>query len=385
VRVVMSILEYHPITGGAQSQLASVAPRIAAGGVEIEVWTRAVRGLPRFEWIAGVPVFRLGRPGPAASASFAAESAARLALAPPDVVHAFSLFSPAAVALFARRVLGIPALVKVLRGGMLGDAERLRRKRFGRWRAAALARGIDRFAVISSEIDAELAALGVPPERRCFVPNGVDAERFQPLPELARAELRARLGVGDAPLVVYAGRLVPEKRVGDLLVAWVRVREAHPAAQLLVLGGGECAAELHLRTPPGVRFLGDVGDIAPYLRVADAFALPSGTEGLSNALLEAMAAGLPVVATAVGGAVDLVESGENGQLVAPGDTAALARALISLLAGRSRARRIGANARQRVTSGYSLNTVAERLLHLYRDLAAAPRTRPTTALAATRH
>jgi glycosyltransferase involved in cell wall biosynthesis len=226
----MLILEYHPITGGAQRQIASVAPLLRARGARVEVWTRAVAGLPRSESIEGVPVYRLGWPG--STASFAAEAIARLVRARPDVLHAYSLFSPAAVALFARRALGVATVVKVLRGGELGDLVRLRRKPLGERRAAGLARGIDRFVAISSEIDAELAALGVAAERRCFLPNGVDIDRFARADERERAELRARLDLPGTPLVVYTGRLVPEKRVEDLLVAWAGVRAAHASAEL---------------------------------------------------------------------------------------------------------------------------------------------------------
>jgi glycosyltransferase involved in cell wall biosynthesis len=383
VRVVMLILEYHPITGGAQRQIASVAPLLRARGAHVEVWTRAVAGLPRSESIEGVTVYRLGWPG--STASFAAEAIARLVRARPDVLHAYSLFSPAAVALFARCALGVATVVKVLRGGELGDVVRLRRKPLGEQRAAGLARGIDRFVAISREIDAELAALGVAAERRCFLPNGVDIDRFARADERERAELRARLDLQGTPLVVYTGRLVPEKRVEDLLVAWAGVRAAHATAELIVLGTGPCESELRRSAPPGVLFRGDVADVAPYLRCADAFVLPSSTEGLSNALLEAMAAGLAVVATAVGGAIDLIEDGQSGCLVAPGQPSALQDALATVLANPALRARLGARARERVTSTHALPGVADRLLHLYRDLAAAPPTHALRRLAVTKN
>jgi len=379
----MLILEYHPITGGAQRQIASLAPLLRARGARIEVWTRAVRALPRHESIDGVPVHRLGWPG--STASFAAEAALRLARVRPDVLHAYSLFSPAAVALFARRVLGVPTVVKVLRGGELGDLIRLRRKRFGARRAAALAHGIDRFVAISREIDAELAGLGVPAERRCLLPNGVDLERFAPADDAERAALRARLGLGAGPLCVYVGRLVPEKRVEDLLAAWGEVRAAHPRAELAVLGAGPCETPLRRAAPPDVHFFGDVLDVAPYLRAADVFVLPSRTEGLSNALLEAMAGGLGIVATAVGGAVDLVEDGESGRLVPPGEPLALRDALASLLADPALRHRLGARARERVTSTHALPAVADRLVQLYRDLVSAPQAPAFHMLAVTKN
>jgi len=379
----MLILEYHPITGGAQRQIASLAPLLRARGARIEMWTRAVRGLPRHESVDGVPVHRLGWPG--STASFAAEAAMRLARTRPDVVHAYSLFSPAAVALLARRALGVPTVVKVLRGGELGDMIRLRRKRLGARRAAALAHGIDRFVAISREIDAELAALGVPSERRCFLPNGVDLERFRRADGAERAALRARLGLGAGLLCVYVGRLVPEKRVEDLLAAWSEIRAPHARAELAVLGAGPCETELRRAAPPGVRFLGDVADVAPYLRSADVFVLPSRTEGLSNALLEAMAGGLAIVATAVGGAVDLIEDGESGRLVPPGEPLALRDALASLLADPALRNRLGARARERVATTHALPAVADRLVQLYRDLMPVPPVHAFRTLAVTKN
>src|SRR6202008_2858739 len=101
---------------------------------------------------------------------------------------------------------------------------------------------IDRFIAISREIDRELDELGVAAERRRFLPNGVDTDRFRPLRLPSRIALRHDLGAADRPLIVYAGRLVPEKGLADLLVAWQRVERAHPGAELAVLGTGPCEA-----------------------------------------------------------------------------------------------------------------------------------------------
>ncbi len=380
MRVLMPILEYHPITGGAQRQLAALAPHLAAAGVQLEVWTRAVPGLPAFETVSGVAVRRLGRAGAGAAASFLAAAAARLPRTRPDLVHAYSLFSPAAVALLAKRALGVPIAVKVLRGGALGDLERLRRKRLGRSRAAALARHVDCFVTISDEIDAELAQLGVPPERRRFVPNGVDTERFRPADAPARAALRAQLGLPEGPLAVYCGRLVPEKRVDALLAAWRRVCRSHPDAHLLVLGDGPDARSLRTAAGPRVVFRGDVSEVAPHLRAADLFVLPSRTEGLSNALLEAMASGLAVVATEVGGAREVLGEGACGRLVPAGDGDALALALDSLLADGAARERLGRAARERARDAYALSETAASLVSLYHELTAAPRRGATRTL-----
>jgi glycosyltransferase involved in cell wall biosynthesis len=366
----MLILEYHPTNGGAQRQLASLAPHLQERGIEIHVLTRQVGGYPARELVDGIAVHRLPAPGPKASASavFTAAAMVRLRELAPDVVHAHSLFSPTTVAVLAHRLLGLPTVAKALRGGELGDVFRIGRKAFSRLRIAAIRAHIDRFAVISREIEAELAAMGVAAEKRVQLPNGVDLERFRPLAAEARDALRLELGVDQGPVVLFCGRLVPEKGVDRLLGAWRGVRKRLENAQLVVLGGGPLEPELRAAAGPGVRFEGELADVSPWLRAADAFVLPSTAEGLSNAILEAMAAALPVVATRVGGAADCIEDGRSGVLVPPEDTPALADALAKLLVDPNR-EQLGARARAIAEQRYSLESLADQLAALYQELA----------------
>jgi glycosyltransferase involved in cell wall biosynthesis len=295
-----------------------------------------------------------------------------LAALRPDVIHAYSLFSPSTAALLARAVSGVPVVVKVLRGGEGGEIERLERKPLARPRIDRIVRHVDRFITISEEIDASLARVGVPGARRIAIPNGVDVERFHPAGPEERRALRARLGLLGGPAVAWCGRLVPEKNVAGLLAVWRAVRVQHPESQLLVVGSGPEEAALRRVAGDGVVFLGEQSDVSPILRAADLFVLPSRTEGLSNALLEAMAAGLPVVATRAGAAEEMVRDGETGRLVPIGDDDALGRALCDLLADPDRAR-LGAQARETVVARYALDGVVERLAALYGELAAQRR------------
>jgi glycosyltransferase involved in cell wall biosynthesis len=369
MRVVMIILEYHPIVGGAQRQLAEIAPLLRDAGVDVQILTRRARGLPAYELIDEVPVHRLPAPGPKAIASvvFVLAALARLRTLRPDVIHAYSLFSPCTIAVLAHRLLGVPSVVKVLRGGYAGDVERLRRKPFAWLRIRSLRALIDRYAVISREIDLELDALGVPEVHRVALPNGVNVERFRPADPEERKELRDSLDWSVGPSVIYCGRLVPEKRVDLLIEAWKTVRRHHPSAVLDIVGGGPCETELRSTAGEGVRFVGEVADVVPYLRASDIFALPSATEGLSNAMLEAMAVGLPVLASSVGGNSDLVADRVTGRLIPAEDGEALTTALLELLEDPDRAR-LGAAARLKITESYSLGSIAERLHALYREL-----------------
>lgn len=238
LRVDMIILEYHPIVGGAQRQLAMVAPLLQARGVDVRILTRRYDGLLPYEVIDGIPVHRLPAPGPKlmAASVFALAAYAAIRRSPPDVIHAYSLFSPLSTAVWAKKRLGIPVVAKVLRGGLLGDIARMRQKPFGTRRLASYRRQVDGFITISQEIDAELAGIGVPADRRFFIPNGVDLARFRPLEATARAAKRRELGLPDGPLALFTGRLAAEKRVDQLVGLWPSVRQQFPTGRAAALG-----------------------------------------------------------------------------------------------------------------------------------------------------
>ena len=368
VRVAMLIQAYLPHVGGAERQLAALAPLLSAQGVEVMVLTRRYQDWKPFEMIDEVPVYRLPIPGPkaAASLSYTVSGIRLLGRLRPDVIHAHELLSPATTAILARRLYRIPVVAKVLRGGAIGDLAKLRRNRLlGQLRLLLLRQNIDAFIAISEEIERELEQTGVGGERRFRIPNGVDTTRFAPLDPGEKAKLRAKLGLPHGPLALFTGRLVPEKRLDQLVEIWSQVRSRHPQATLIIAGDGPEASRLKAQAGPGVHMLGLVEDVRPYLQTADLFVLPSAYEGLSNALLEAMAAALPVVATAVGGARDLIRSRENGWLVPPDRPEELKAALLSILSNPQQAALFGRQARQTVIEAYSLETTARKLRELY--------------------
>jgi len=371
LRIAMIIHGYLPLIGGAERQLGALAPRMQQQGMEVHVLTRRVNGLPAFEVIEGVQVHRLPAPGPKLSASLIFTRAALTLLDKlrPDVIHAHELFSATTTAIAARRRWGIPVTVTAHRSGPIGDVQRLQQKLFGAQRLATFAREVDAFIVISQEIDAELAGAGVPAERRHFIPNGVDSQRFAPLAAGDKAALRSRLGLpGDAPLVVFSGRLEPEKRINHLIACWPEVRTRHANAQLLLLGSGSQERALRQSAGEGVRFIGSVDDVTPYLQAGDIFVLPSVAEGLSVALLEAMSSGLAVIATAVGGSPQLVASGANGLLIPPDDPPALRQALLDVCADEALRQAYGRAARQHILENYAITSMVTRLQAVYRQL-----------------
>ncbi len=188
----------------------------------------------------------------------------------------------------------------------------------------------------------------IPPDRLSTIVNGVDLDHFRPIPRDHNA---------GPPVIGCTARLHRKNDHATLLRAFARLSVRRPEARLLLLGRGP--EELRLRrladalgVSSRVHFLGEQSDVAPCLAQMDVYVQASVAEGMPNSVLEAMAASLPVVATAVGGTPEVVLDGQTGLLVAPGDPSALGEALLALLADRSLAERFGRAGRARVEAHF---------------------------------
>ncbi len=231
--------------------------------------------------------------------------------------------------------------------------------------------GVQAVIAISEGVRAMLVASGVEPARIHLVPSGVEVERFAAAPG-SRAAARARYGMENGRwLAVVVGALEERKGHAVLLDAVASYRD--PRLRVLCAGDGSLRAPLIARAASlglgeVVRFLGPLADVAPMLAAADALVMPSHHEGLGVAALEAMAAGLPVVASRVGGLPDAVVHEETGLLVPPGDAPALAAAIARLAADPILARRLGDAGRARVAARFGMAAMAEGTLAVYRTL-----------------
>lgn len=379
--VVLLTSLFPPSVGGIQTQTLALARGLAALGVEVHVVTRPAPGLPAREESDGVTVLRVGLPrgGPAATVAYVALAARAVAALGDrvEVAHAHQLLSPASAAVAAAALRGPPFVVTAHASGGIGDVACLARQGpLGRGRLLALRHLASAFVAVSAPIRDELEGAGIPSSLVRSIPNGVDTRRFAPADPAERRRRRRVLGLPPVPVVVYAGRLAREKGVDVLVDAWAEARRRGVVATLCVVGEGPERAALERRARDhgilgAVRFAGPSADVAPWLAAADAFVLPSRTEGLSVALLEAMSSGLAVLATDVGGTRDA--AGGAAVLVPPDDPRALAEALSAVLAEPARAQTLGEAARRRVLSRFGIGLVARRHLELYREVAAARR------------
>ncbi len=376
IRVAMLIQSYVPAVGGAEKQLANLMPLFVERGVQPLVVTRSMPGRPRDDEVDGVPVVRLRVGGPkiVQSLMYVAQARAVLARFDPHVVHAYDTLTPSSTALGHRASTGCPVATKILRSGELGDLYRLARKPFGLRRRRRLVQNVDTFIAISSEIDAELSALGVPADRRREIPNGVDTERFRPGKRRPRPDGTRRTKKGSLT-VIATGRLAPEKRLAELAERWSVVTDRWPGARLVVVGDGPEADRLEKL---GVELLGRVDDVSPALQGADLYVSASSAEGLSNSLLEAMAVGLPCVVTDVGGVRDVITGAHEGEIVAADDLDAVIDAIVALLDSPERRAEMSSAARARMEDHFGLRRTVDQLVLMYRELASSTSTEQDT-------
>jgi sugar transferase (PEP-CTERM/EpsH1 system associated) len=234
---------------------------------------------------------------------------------------------------------------------------------------------VSHYVAVSRDLHDYLGrAVGVPSARRSLVTNGVDTQRFRPRPRGAAAPAGFPFEPGRHWIVGTVGRMQAVKNQPLLARAFVRLLAEHPEAadraRLVMLGDGplmaevravlEAAGQLHRAWLPGAR-----DDVAALMPLLDCFVLPSHAEGTSCTLQEAMACGLPAVATAVGGTPDLVAAGRTGWLVPPADEAALAEALGQAWADPVRAAAMGAAARAEAERRFALPVMVRTYARLF--------------------
>lgn len=256
-----------------------------------------------------------------------------------DLVHAHST-KAGLLGRLAANLVHVPAVLFTAHGWAFTEGRAW-------WKRRILALYERLMAALTTKIicvsrhDRELAlCFGVArPQKLVVIHNGLVAERFA---EIDREQVRSRLGIGEAPVIAFVGRLAVPKDPMTLLVA---VKEV-PAAQLLVVGDGPLRMDVERaierdRLHDRVSLLGERSDVPEILAAADVFVLSSLWEGLPLTIIEAMMAGLPVVATRVGGVPELVEDGLTGFLVPPKDPQALSKVLRRLVEDRDLRQRMG--------------------------------------------
>jgi glycosyltransferase involved in cell wall biosynthesis len=365
--------------GGAEMHLAQILPRLVRSGFEVAVHTISGRGelAGRLE-AAGVEVIVPPGAGPSAGRSPAQRSAraarALISLARyyrrwrPDVVH---FFLPEAYIVGA--LLALPFRFKrVMSRRSLNDYQT--KHPWMAWIERRLHRRMHALIGNAQAVVDQLVGEGAPAERVHLIRNGVDVARFEAVGD----EARAALGVtADTLLLLIVANLIPYKGHADLLAALAQINAKLPPWCLLCAGRDDGVGPLlqgsaqALGIGSRVRLLGSRNDVPDLLKAADIVVLASHEEGFPNAVIEAMAAGRPVIGTRVGGVAEAIIDGETGVIVPPHHPAEMAKALMKLASDPALRSRMGAAGRARAQSEFGLEICVARYAALYRGLSGA--------------
>jgi len=347
--------------GGAEKQLCLLAENLPRDRFDVHVWLLTRDG-PLGERLraADIPVTLIGK-------RFSADPTAlfrlrqQLIRLKPDIVHTW-LFAANSFGRLAARLAKVPTIIA---------SERC----VDPWKTGAHFFLDRRLASITSSITTNsagvrdfYAAHGIDPKLFRIIPNGISPPDVAPI---SREEAMGRIGVSpEKKLVLAVGRLWPQKRYRDLIWAGELLATVREGTSLVIIGDGPQRGELlrhrdAVSRPENVRFVGARSDVQEILPHADLFWIGSQYEGQSNSVIEAMQAGVPVVATDIAGNRDLVINGQTGRLVAVGDRADFARQSNDLLTHSGEAGRLAEAARRRIENEFTVDRMVQAHVDLY--------------------
>ena len=378
--VWMITRDFYPGFGGAERQIQVMSRGLMAGGWPVQVITRRhgfdhLRGLPRCDTVDGIPIYRLYSRGRSPIGAFLYILSGLWHLiwhGRQGIFHAHDVGSPGWLAVAARYLLQGRCVIKLRTDRRIYEEQR--RSWFAHWRFSMLLCLTDLIVVVNRDVKDMLLSWGISAKKVLLIPNSVDIGSFYPSPTADKSAVRAKLDMApEKTTVLDVGRLERVKGVDVLLRAWALLPVAARLRSQLVLVGDGSERDLlngiidSLEINESVTLVGERSSVLEYYWSADIFILPSRAEGLSNALIEAMACELPVIVSNVGGSLDVVRDGENGAIFESEDQDGLAQKIESLIAAPDEVARIGPLARQTVAKIADADGIVTKFSNVYAD------------------
>ncbi len=367
MKILMIINSFRPLVGGTEVQAERLSRELVCMGHSVKILTRNNGNAKAREVSGGVDIRRLKfinlpQLPFIAPLSFLI-NVVRFVLSRRkdiDIIHTHQL-STAIAGGICSMLFGMPLITKI-GGGKTNYGSAIKgvaRKPLGRFRVAFLKRYVRRFVALNPLIYKDLVDEGIESSNILNIPNGVDTEKFAPSSKKEKEELKKEYGL-DGFSLLYAGRLIPVKGIDILLDAWKEVK-GELDATLVVAGEGKEDID-------GVKFLGKCDYVDKLMKAVDCFVIPSRFEGMSNALLEAMASGLAIIASDVEGNKNIIEHGKTGILVPVENGEKLASAIRKLASDPILGKELGKSARETCLEKYSLKAVAVSYENAYKAL-----------------
>lgn len=370
--ICMLIPSFYPLIGGAEQQAGQLARKLVDKGLKVFILTRRIKGTEKFEIINGVSVYR----------TFAKFHTIFFLLSSLlflirhkdnyDIIHVHTLDSPVFVACIIKKSLKKKVIVKIR-----GEKSLLNvlRGYLGKIKLKFIAYNIDYFVTVNKELECKLKVMGIGKDRIRMIPNGVDTNDLQPLRTGEKLALKDKLNLPHGKISTFVGRLIKGKKVDLIIEVWLKIIELMSESYLLIIGRGPEKEKLknmiekcHLYDR--VILVGECPHslVIKYLQASDVFILVSESEGVSNAMLEAMSIGLPVVAAKISGSENIIIDKNNGLLFEAGNKEQLQSKLVKILSEHDYREKLGKEARNTVESKFSFDVVIYKYTTLYKEL-----------------
>jgi glycosyltransferase involved in cell wall biosynthesis/2-polyprenyl-3-methyl-5-hydroxy-6-metoxy-1,4-benzoquinol methylase len=379
--VCMLVTNIDAPTGGVQRNSRLLLQEFNGRGLRTFVCTRNYYGRPKNETVNGTSYHRspvLGKLMAVNGVIYLFDTFAWLIKNKKkyDVIHCQQVFGPTMVAAVASYFIGKPILTRITLSGKTGEAAAIREMPVA-WIRLRLIRRVSKWIALTREMAGELKNLGIADEKIRIIYNATEMPDCAAYDSGTKHAMRTKIGIGGEKIGVFAGRLSKEKGLNTLIDAWGVVVQKHNNARLLLLGeGGEFRnVESELREQADrlgladkIDFLGHVDNAKEYILASDAFVLPTTTEGMSNALVEAFASGAAIVATDIPANREICEADVNSLLVPVGKVRELADAIDRLFSSADLSEKLGRAARHRAERDLSIDKMVLSYIQAYQEM-----------------
>lgn len=370
----MLLTSFYPLMGGAEKQAQRLSMELINRGHKVTVLTRlSDKNLKNIDFVGGIEIIRLKvlKKGVMAPLSFLLQCIFYVLKnrRDIDIIHAHSLKANGFIAALCTKLFKIPSIAKIAGGGNENGCEAKRMYMAGgmkKQRLLFMKKHLNKFIAISNSIKKDLLDIHIPEEKIIFLPNGIN---IQPDNCKDKMELKRKLKLPlDKNIFLFAGRFEFVKGIDILLKAWNNTSNNFREQSILVLLGQGSVNIKNYSNEHSIQVMGKVDNVQEYMKAADFFVLPSRYEGISNALLEAIICKLPVIASKVGGNVDILDN-NNGFIFNKDDDKALTKLFEEVITLDQQLLSNKVNlAYNKVKEIYDLNLICDKYEELYKKM-----------------